>query len=248
MMGRFKLFVWNLANAVLAKGGYQLVSTDPSQATTMRGLLSRASKRFPGIDLVVDLGAASGDWSRMALEYFPKAKVLGVEPLREREADLQRLGSQHPRFRYQACAAGPVDGTLVSLLVTDDLDGSTVQASGNGQVRKVVSRTVDALVGEHNACLQVFLKFDTHGFELPILEGCAGVLAKTVAILVEVYNFNVTADSLRFPAFCSHMERLGFRCLDLADPMLRTHDQAFWQMDLLFVRADARFFENNRYA
>jgi hypothetical protein len=43
------------------------------------------------------------------------------------------------------------------------------------------------------------------------------------------------------------MEELGFRSFDLAGPMLREYDNAFWQVDLLFARADEPMFTHNSY-
>jgi hypothetical protein len=64
---------------------------------------------------------------------------------------------------------------------------------------------------------------------------------------MEMYNFDLTAHSRRFPQMCQHLEDLGFRCCDLADPMLREHDRAFWQMDMLFMRKDHDLFRHCAY-
>ncbi|HXA13732.1 MAG TPA: hypothetical protein VNW23_01275, partial [Opitutaceae bacterium] len=52
----------------------------------------------------------------------------------------------------------------------------------------------------------------------------------------------------RFPQFCLHMERLGFRCIDLFDPMNRPSDGAFWQMDIVFMKADRPEFTTTGYS
>jgi hypothetical protein len=80
------------------------------------------------------------------------------------------------------------------------------------------------------------LKFDTHGFELPILQGAANTLAETEVIVMECYNFRIAPECLTFDEMCRHLAGLGFRCVDLVDPMHRPYDDAFWQMDLVFVR------------
>ena len=94
------------------------------------------------------------------------------------------------------------------------------------------------LVAEYQLTGPYLLKFDTHGYEMPILRAAAKVLRETQVIVMEVYNFDITPHCLCFPAMCAHLETLGFRCLDLVDPMLRSRDQALWQMDLVFGRAD----------
>jgi hypothetical protein len=108
-------------------------------------------------------------------------------------------------------------------------------------------RTIDSLVKEKQLSSPFFLKFDTHGFELPILAGCAGILQNTSAILIEVYNFQLTPDSLRFFEMCAHLDALGFRPVDIAEPRLRPHDQALWQVDMLFLRSDHETFQHHAY-
>ena len=38
------------------------------------------------------------------------------------------------------------------------------------------------------------------------------------------------------------IEGLGFRCVDMIEPMWRSHDGAFWQVDFAFIRRDRKEF------
>jgi hypothetical protein len=42
----------------------------------------------------------------------------------------------------------------------------------------------------------------------------------------------------------AHMRGLGFRCIDICDPLYRPGDGALWQMHLFFIRADHPLFSN----
>ena len=64
---------------------------------------------------------------------------------------------------------------------------------------------------------------------------------------MECYNFWMTPESLQFWEMCRHLQTLGFRCMDLYDPLYRPHDDAFWQMDLLFMRQDRPEFGYREY-
>jgi hypothetical protein len=88
---------------------------------------------------------------------------------------------------------------------------------------------------------------DTHGFELPILTGAAQALRQTAMIVVEAYNFQLSEVSLRFHEMCAHLESLGFRSADLADPMLRPHDDLLWQLDIVFLPATSSSFSHQKY-
>ena len=210
-------------------------------------MIQRLAQRSVPVQTVLDLGASDGKWSIACMKYFPNASYLAVEPLEERQEALETKKSRFTNFDFALCVAGEVDGENVSLNVTSNLDGSTVEGQSPGSSRTCRVRTVDSLVVEKNLSGPYLLKFDTHGYELPILSGSNDVLTNTTAIIMETYNFQLTPTSLRFHEMCAHMERLGFRPADIASPLLRKHDKAFWQIDILFLKADSDVFQYQHY-
>lgn len=215
-------------------------------AHTMAGGLARAAQLDFGIRGIVDLGASTGAWSRLALRHFPDARVLAFEPLQERRAALERMKSKDARFDYVAAAAGDHLGT-VPFHVADDLDGSGVCSEPASNSRTVEMLTLDATLPRHQLPTPYLLKFDTHGFERPILAGAADVLKSTELIVMEVYNFQLSDSSLRFHAMCEALEEHGFRVFDVVDLMLRKRDRVFWQADFFFARREHPMFEVGSY-
>lgn len=236
-------------NWLLRPFGAKIVRNWPaadSQPFEMPAAIQRlAAHRIP-VRTIIDIGAASGSWSALALQSFPQAAYLAIEPLQERQAALSAMRRQHGNFDYALCVAGETDGGEAMLTVADDLDSSTVDAP-DGSSRRVPVRTLDALAREKGLSGPFLLKFDTHGYEIPILNGARETLAQTSVIIMETYNFKITEHALRFPEMCAQLEHLGFRCYDLAGPMLRLHDQAFWQVDLFFARNDSVIFTYSGY-
>ncbi|MFT5710287.1 MAG: FkbM family methyltransferase [Halioglobus sp.] len=235
-----------IINSMLATLGIRLVSTE-NGSFNMSAAIERASIKSPGIRTIIDIGASNGTWSKTAMRYFTNATVFAVEPLEEREESLKNLKRKYDNFDYELCVAGDTKNTSVSLNVSNDLDGSTVDGSG-GQPRIVPGTTIDSLASNHSLTGPFLLKFDTHGYELPILSGAENTLKNTDVIIMETYNFQLTDNSLRFHEMCHYLEKLGFRCYDVADPMLRKHDQAFWQIDLFFIRETSDVFSYNSYS
>lgn len=237
-------------NSVLSPLGARVVRTGHQtmdEALAMPAAVARVREHGLPVASVIDVGASNGSWSLATMRVFPDAAFLAVEPLRERAAELETIKASIPRFDFASCVAGEEDGGTVTMAVTDDLNGSTVDGVG-GESRTVPVRSIDALVREKGLRGPFLLKLDTHGFELPILAGATETLRESSVVIMEVYAFQITPHALRFHEMCSHMEGLGFRCYDIADPLLRTHDKALWQMDLLFARADAPVFEYSEYA
>lgn len=245
-----KTLLWKFLNAVLAPLGYELCARKPGPPpATMDGGLARARERGENVGTVIDLGAAQGRWTRKALKHFPSARYLLIEPLDERRSFLEALHTQHTNVDFVIAAAGDHEGTA-ELSVSPDLDGSGIygDAASNGVKRAVPLTTLDSEILRRGLPAPFLLKFDTHGFELPILAGATETLKQTAIIVLEAYNFKLSAGSPRFHEICAHMESLGFRCADLVDPMLRARDQLLWQFDLFFLPAGHPAFSSDAYA
>ena len=240
-----KKFVLKIANLFLGVLNAKIIRSDLDDFS-MQAIVQRIVDHDIPVNSVVDIGASNGKWSMDAMKILPGAAFLAIEPLKEREDALQALKQSNSKFDYVLCVAGGTDGGDVTLNVSDDLDGSTVNAMG-GEQRKVSARTLDSVASEKKLKAPYLLKFDTHGYEIPILEGASDTLDRTNVIIMEVYNFEITDNALRFHEMCLHMEGLGFRCYDISGPMLRPYDQSFWQMDLVFCRSDSKIFSYSQY-
>jgi FkbM family methyltransferase len=213
---------------------------------SFRESLRRAALRGVEVNTIVDVGASDGRWSVAARRFFPNASCLLVEAQPTHEPALRRLCARDPRLTYALCAAGPQRGTTW-FDVSDPFGGQAGQDSTGKQVRELPQIPLDELAQERKLQPPFLLKLDTHGYEVPILEGATEVLKQSSLIMVEVYNFQLSKESVRFPQLCGYLEERGFRCVDLADPMGRPKDGVLWQMDLLFAPADRPEFQDNSY-
>lgn len=237
-----KRILLNLANSALRPLGMQLTRG----GLDMESALQWVARQGGHVATVIDIGASTGRWSEMAMPHFPQTRFIGVDPLKEREPDLARLKARSPRFDYVLAAAGEIPETTVELAVTADLDGSTVGGKA-GATRSVAAYSVDRLAEIKKCAGPYLLKFDTHGFEVPILNGAASTLRQTEYIFMEVYNFRHTEGTLLFHEMCSLLDKKGFRCVLLADPMARPFDRALWQMDIVFARKEHPVFRENNF-
>ena len=230
------------ANRVLAPTGAQLYRA----GIDMESALAWLAKRDHGIASILDLGAARGDWSRMALNLFPDAQIVGVDPLQERLPFLEQLKGESDRFDFVSAVAGEDDGGTAELAVTDDLDGSSVHGS-EGETRTVPVHSVDGIAAMKGLKGPYFLKFDTHGFEMPILRSAEKVLAETRFVVMEAYNFRHTPETLLFHEMIAFMATKGFRVSHLVDVLNRPSDGALWQIDLMFARDNDPVFASDSF-
>jgi Methyltransferase FkbM domain len=130
-------------------------------------------------------------------------------------------------------AASDVDGTL--LFDDSDAFGGGIATGQAAHTIEVPCARVDTLLAKHKLEGPYLLKLDTHGFEIPILQGAMQCLAQAQGVIIEVYNHYLTDTSELFYETCQRMDALGFRPAYLGDVTERPHDDTFWQMDILFV-------------
>lgn len=243
LLGHFRIAI----NRALESSGFELERINKS---TMHHALKRLPRHNFGIKSVIDVGAAQGRWTDLAIQSLPNAKYLMVEALKEREAELSARCARNPdQLKYHIGAAGASSGKI-TFLVTKDLDGSGAAAGktlrGEEQ-REVTVSTIDDLVTQYNLPGPHLLKLDTHGFEVPILEGAKRTLEKTQVLVIECYTFRGTDGRLLFWEMCTYLEKFGFRPFDLVDPLLRPADELLWQMDVFFTKSDWPTFKKSHF-
>ena len=210
--------------------------------------LKRFSNRNLEINTIVDVGAAQGTWSLNAKNFFPDANYLLFEPLVEREGELDLLCKKNKKFQFIPKAAGNTNSTI-HFKISKDLDGSGI-ANGdeiNEELREIEIVRLDEEVKKHQLKGPYLIKLDTHGFEVPIIEGCENIINEVNLFIIECYGFHLTKDSLLFAEMCDLMFTKGFRLFDVVDIMRRPKDEAFWQCDAFFIPKNHLIFEDNNY-
>jgi FkbM family methyltransferase len=211
----------------------------------MNGGLIRAAHRG-GINTVIDVGASNGGWSEIAREHFPRARFLLVEANGVHEPGLREFKERVPEADYVLAAAGDRVGSL-NFDNSSPFGGAASIEAQPGTIT-VAATTIDHEIEKRSLPPPFAIKLDTHGFEVPILEGAKTALRDTNLLIIEVYNFTLCPGALRFFEMCDYLQPLGFSPIDLCDPMYRPSDGAFWQCDMFFVRNDSGAFKNTDYA
>jgi FkbM family methyltransferase len=209
--------------------------------------LSRALPHIQKPSTVIDIGAAKGEWTLETLSLLPDADYLLFEPLKEREEELSQLAAKYNNIHFIPYAAG-AKNEEIKFRISEDLDGSgvgDVHETQNVRVLKVTS--VQEEIIRHQSKPPYLIKLDTHGYEVPILEGCEQLLTQTSMFIIECYGFHLTGKSLLFHELCQYMYQKGFRLYDIIDVLRRPTDNAFWQCDAFFIPVHSDLFKNNTY-
>ena len=215
-------------------------------ALLSQAALDRILSRGMRIGTVVDIGASNGMWSESVMPYFPGAKYLLVEAQDVHAVDLKRFTASHPNAEYVLKAAGEKSGTIY-FDGAEPFSGQAMTEPSREGLIKVPVCSIDEEIAARGLPGPYMLKFDVHGFELPILRGAKETLKNTFLLVMECYNFDIAPECLLFHDMCRHLHELGFRVADISEPLWRPHDKMLWQMDIFFVRGDRPEFQYKSY-
>jgi len=232
---------------ILALLGYKISKIGPESlpAKSMNDAIEKIS-RFHDVNTIIDIGASSGIWSKLAMKHYPEARYLLIEAQPVHEPALIAFTTERKNAQYILSAAGESHGQIY-FDASDSYSGQAAYTPYPNNNITVPVVTVDGEINRLKLNGPFLLKLDTHGFEVPIFKGAMQTLKDTAVIVVECYNFRISPECLLFHEMCEYLDHLGFRCIDLADPLWRPYDQAFWQMDLVFIRKDESEFAYSNY-
>jgi FkbM family methyltransferase len=144
------------------------------------GEMTFMSRRLPSASVVFDVGANVGGWTACALGINARAEYHCFEPSSETFAALQRHGWP-PNVRLNHSALGAENGSRILHVVGHELGvNSLYERRGAGAIAQrletVAVDTVDRYCADRGIAAIDFLKIDTEGHELAVLEGASGMI------------------------------------------------------------------------
>jgi len=199
---------------------------------------------------VIDVGASDGQWVLPFLENFPEAHAHLLEPKEHHAPRLQELCSSHENMTYTQKVASDAPGTLKFYEPPSDpfggrsMKGVGIPSHMESHVIELPATSIDEEVERLSLKGPFVVKLDTHGHELPILEGAKKTLEQSNVVFLELYNTKIGGDCLLFWQMCTWMHEHGFRIWDLFDLTRRAGDGLLWQLDAIFLPNDYPAFAN----
>lgn len=215
----------------------------------LQSLLSIRAIAAPLPELLIDIGAHRGMFTKAAAAILGIRRALCVEPdadliaeIRANNADIQldvanvALGStQQPVefFVHQDRSMSSIVPADVAILK----ESFATYALEATESRIVPQITLDELLEQHNIRRDqpLFIKLDTQGSELTILRSGPRAVAQTRVALVEFMFCTPYATDYRFEDLVAFMQSAGLNCAGALD-IRRRHNHRISGVDFLFVR------------
>ncbi|WP_166434065.1 FkbM family methyltransferase [Roseovarius spongiae] len=212
-----------------------------------RAALRRIAARGVEVATVIDVGASDGRWSVQTMDYFPDADYLLIEANPVHRTALEEFCAARRNARFELAAASDIDGE-VAFDGSDPFGGAADPQRTEATLRARAVRLDSLCQADGKHAGPYFLKLDTHGYEVPILNGSEHILANASLVVIEVYVFRLSSDALLFDEMVALMREKGFGVVDMSDPLWRPGDGCFWQMDIYFEPLSAPVFRRQTYS
>jgi FkbM family methyltransferase len=222
-------------------GSFRRLARRVAHVDEMRALLLDLRDRGLVPRSVLDVGANYGHWSRLAIEAFPAAGYLLIEPQDEMKPYLDAFCREHKAARWLRAGAGAAPGEL-TLTIWDDLAGSSFlpaeseQLREEGRQRRVPIVTIDSLVAEGFLDVPDLVKLDIQGFEIEALRGAGQLFGSAEVFIVETSLFRFLPGQPLLHEVVAFMAERDYLVYDIAGLLRRPYDGALGQIDVCFAR------------
>ena len=233
--------------------GPQLVRKPGHVRQVLRGLhpgslttLDKPWLRELDFDVVLDVGANTGQFAQVARYVFPRARIFSFEPLPECVEDISRRMRGDAAFRVFASAVGSEDGTVTmhqsasspssSILSMTEEHTSAFPWSEGGTDLEVAIHRLDHYLPEIELQGRVLLKIDVQGFAMEVLRGATETLPLVDTVFIEASFVQLYAGEASFDDVYTFMKEAGFEFVGLLDQLEHPASRRSLQGDAIFRR------------
>lgn len=186
------------------------------------------------IDVVYDIGARHGEWTRAMRSALPQAEFFLFEANEKCVPELLRTGCKH------AIGVLSSEEKVVQFYDTDGTGDSyykeTTSRYDTVAATERTTQTLDAVVRERGWPSASLIKLDTQGSELDILRGGANVLRDASLVYLECPTVKYNSGAPTFQDYIDFLGQEGFVPCELCE--LHHAYGALVQVDVLFVRKE----------
>jgi FkbM family methyltransferase len=236
---------------LLRRRGFEVVRTGRPEANLLALHLDRLFDRL-AVNVVLDVGAGGGDFGRLLRRNGYAERIASFEPVSDSFDWLRRHSAADHEWEAFRLALGSEDRAaeinVTQLRVFSSfLARSSYSAEEHGEASAAVRtetvpvRRLDGIAASAFGDVsepRAYLKMDTQGWDLQVLEGASGCLERVVALQSEV---SVRPNYRGMPSMRESLERfeqLGFGVSGLF-PVALDSNLEVEEFDCVAVRRDA---------
>ena len=233
-----------LIHGALRRFGYRLIPV--ALGSEDEGL--RALLRTQGIDLILDVGANTGQYASHVLGLGYAGRILSFEPQSGAHAALLERARAVPSWQVAPrCCLGDREGEIEIHLSRNSISSSVLPIAdahtaispeaGYVGVERVPLHRLDPLARDALAASRAaLLKIDVQGYERQVLDGAPETLARVRGLQVEMSLRPVYEGQMLFLPMLAWLEGLGFAPARFTPAFIEPATGRWLQVDGLFFR------------
>ena len=197
---------------------------------------------------IFDVGAYSGEFSKLCRSVWPHAKLTCFEVLPHRVKELSAWSRADGNSEVIECLLGAKSRSAVPFHEMETASSVLEEhMPQSAPVARYPMKTLDEIVAASEVQGPIFLKLDVQGYEFEVLTGATNTLPRVAAILAEVNLNDIHKGVHLLDEIIVLLRDNGFLAYDICGLTRRPLDAALWQADIIFVpkgsllRADKRW-------
>jgi FkbM family methyltransferase len=203
----------------------------------MKNFLRKVQSLGLRIDTVYDIGAFKGRWSMDTKSVCPNSQFILFEANPVYATDLKNSGFKNFNIALSNPGRTSIDfynGTNTG----DSYYKETTVYYNNQNSITLPCYTLDYIVSQNNLPTPEFIKLDTQGSELDILEGAKSFINEVDLIYTEVPILCYNNGAPNIQDYIEYFKRIGFVPMDIFE---RHHcDSILVQIDIMFMRFETK--------
>ena len=170
------------------------------------------------IDVVIDVGANTGQFGRSLRAGGYRGRIVSFEPIASAFQVLSKAAAEDGNWEVHECGLGAASGTarlnVSELSVSSSILDSTSIASLHDRrvavdhIEEISIRTLDEVAA--GIFGKILLKVDTQGYERQVIEGGRQTVARVSGVLLELPIIHVYEGVWQFHEAIKFMDEAGF--------------------------------------
>ena len=200
------------------------------------------------IDLVYDIGANIGQFSKNLREHGYKGNILSFEPVKKIHSKLVENSKNDNKWEiFERCALGNQDGEIDINISQYDLSSSILEMTQKHINAKKNSNYIgkektnifklDTIIKKINLeKKRIMLKIDTQGYEWQVLQGAKNNLSKFDLIFIEVSFVKLYQDEKLWNDIINHIVSYGFELWSFERGFVDPNTKQILQADVVFYK------------
>jgi len=199
------------------------------------------------IDLLIDVGANTGQYSALMRDYGYLGRIISFEPLVDAYNKLIQLKKNDPLWDAFNFALGDkhetsiinISGNSYSSSILDMLDthlDSAPESRYIGRQEILIKRLDEIFIDISNESTNIMLKMDVQGFEKEVLDGAKNCINQIDIIQLEMSIKRLYKDELILCEMINYLDQLNFELFSLENGYFDSHTGQLLQADGIFVR------------